>query len=124
MKTMTQSRRLHGFIAAATFSALAIGFNAANADGTNPPTAIVKYRDLNISTVAGASALYVRIRSAAQSVCRSYDQRDLESKALKDDCISHAIAKAVTEVNEPALFTVYNAHSPKPLARTLLAQSR
>jgi len=124
MKTMTQSPRLHGFIAAAMFSALALGFNAANADGTNPPTAIVKYRDLNISVVAGASALYARIRSAAQSVCRSYDERDLKSQALKDDCISHAIAKAVSEVNEPTLFTVYNAHSPKPFARTLLSQSR
>jgi UrcA family protein len=125
MNTMTPSPRLHGFIAAAMFSALALGFSAANAaDGTNPQTAIVKYRDLNISTVAGASALYARIRWAAQSVCRSYDQRDLKSQALKDNCISHAIAKAVTEVNEPALFTVYNTHSPKPSPRTLLSQSR
>ena len=125
MKTMTQSPRLHGFIAAAMFSTLALGFSAANAaDGTNPPTAIVKYQDLNISAGAGASALYARIRSAAQSVCRSYDQRDLESQALKHDCISHAIAKAVAEVNDPALFTVYDAHSPKPLPRTLVSQSR
>jgi UrcA family protein len=126
MNTTTQSPRRQTLIAAAVLSALALGFSAvgAAADGSNPPTAIVKYRDLNISTVAGANALYSRIRWAAQNVCRSYDRRDFKSQAQKDDCISHAIASAVTQVNEPALFMVYNAHSPAPLPTALVSQSR
>lgn len=126
MNTMTLFPRVRSLIATAVFGVLASGFSAvgAAADGTDPPTAIVKYADLNVSSVAGATALYGRIRAAAQTVCRSFDQRDLASQALKADCINHAIARAVTEVNEPALFTVYNGNHRTPLPMTLVSQSR
>jgi UrcA family protein len=125
MNTMTSHPRLRVFIATALCSALASGFSAVvtAADGADAPTAIVKYGDLNVSTVPGASALYGRIRSAAQTVCRFFDRRDLASQALKTDCINHAIARAVTEVNEPALFSVYNTNNRTPLQMTLLSQS-
>lgn len=126
MNTMIHFPRLHGLIATAVFGAFASGFCAvgAAADGTDPPTAIVKYADLKVSSVPGATALYGRIRSAAQTVCRSFDQRNLAMQALKTDCINHAIARAVTEVNEPALFTVYNAKHRTPSPMTLVSQSR
>lgn len=125
MNAMTSHPRLRIFIATVVCSALASGFSAVvtAADGAQAPTAIVKYGDLKISTVPGATALYGRIRSAAHTVCRAFDQRDLASQALKTDCINHAIARAVTDVNEPALFSVYNANSRTPLPMTLLSQS-
>ena len=123
---MTSHPRLRVLIATAVYGALASGFSgvvtaAGGADAA--PTAIVKYGDLNVSTVPGATALYGRIRSAAQTVCRSFDQRDLGSQTLKTDCIDHAIARAVTEVNQPALFSVYNANNRTPLPMPLLSQS-
>lgn len=116
--------KLRGLIATTVFSVLASSFSAvgAAADSTDAPTAIVKYEDLNVSTVPGASALYERIRAAAHTVCRDFDQRDLASQALKAACINKAIAKAVTEVNQPALFLVYNANHRTPLPMTLLSQ--
>ena len=126
MNTLTPSARVRNLIATAVFSALTSGLGAvaAAADGTDAPTVIVKYGDLRVSSAQGATALYGRIRSAGQSVCRSFDQRDLASQALKAACINHAIAKAVTEVNEPALFAVYNADNRTPLPMTLVSQSR
>ena len=124
MNDKTPHPRLRGLVATAVFSALASSLSAAGAaaDSTEVPTTIVKYWDLNVSTAQGAAALYRRLRSAAQTVCRSSDQRDLNSQALQADCINHAIARAVIEVNQPALFTVYNSHNRTPLPMTLLSQ--
>lgn len=113
MRTLTYLPRLRSLIATAAFSALASGFGgvAAAADG---PTAIVKYGDLNVSTAEGAAALYGRIRSAADHVCSSFDRPlDLDSQALKADCIRQAVASGVAAVNEPALFMVYKANGAK-----------
>jgi UrcA family protein len=125
MNSMTDSPRLCGLIATAAFSALALGFTPVGtaADSADVPTVIVKYADLNVSSFPGATALYGRIRSAAQTVCRSFDGRDLVSKTLMAHCINKAIARAVTEVNEPALFVVYNANNRAPLPLTLISQS-
>lgn len=127
MKTMTHTRGPRGLIAIAVLSALTLDFSAvgAAADPAHTPTAIVKYDDLNVSTVGGATALYARIRSAAQHVCSSFDRPlDLNSQALKADCMSQAIAKGVAAVNEPALFMVYKARGGTPLPRTLVSQRR
>jgi len=125
MNPITTSIHLRRMIAVAIFGALASSMSAVctAADGADAPTAIVKYGDLNVSAVLGATALYGRIRSAAQTVCRSFERRDLASQALKTECINHAIAGAVTEINVPALFSVYNANNRTRLPTTLLSQN-
>ncbi len=117
MRALTYFLRLRNLIATAAFSALAPGFSAvaAAADSPHTPTAIVKYGDLNVSTAEGATKLYGRIRSAAAHVCSSFDRPlDLNSQALKADCIGQAIANGVAAVNEPALFMVYKANGGMP----------
>ncbi|MDB6107141.1 MAG: hypothetical protein JWO52_7140 [Gammaproteobacteria bacterium] len=126
MKTMIPSPRLRGLITTAVFGALASAFSAVGvaAAGADAPTLIVKYGDLDVSTAQGATALYGRIRSAAKTVCPPFDQRDLAWRVLRATCINDAIARAVTEVNQPALFMVYKANNRTPVPKTLLSQSR
>jgi UrcA family protein len=119
MKTVTHCLRLSDLVAAAVLSALAVGFSAgAAADAAHDPTAIVRYGDLDASTVQGATVLYARIRSAAEHVCSSFDQPlDLNSRALKTDCIRQAIAEGVAAVNERALLMVHKANGGTPLPK-------
>jgi UrcA family protein len=69
----------------------------------------VKFGDLNVASESGAATLYNRIRVAAESVCHPFDNRDFASKKLLAACMHKAISDAVSEVDQPALFTIYNA---------------
>lgn len=126
MRALTGFPRLRNLIATAVFSALASGFGAVAAAADGPqPTARVKYGDLNVSTTEGATELYGRIRSAATHVCSSFDRPlDLNSQALRADCIGQAVANGVATLNEPALFMVYKANGGTPLPRTPVSQRR
>ena len=118
---------LRNLIVTAAFSTLVSGFSAvaAAADSPHTPTAVVKYGDINVSTAQGATELYGRIRSAARRVCSSFDRPlDLNSQALRADCIGQAIANGVAALNEPALFMVYKANGGTPLPGTLVSQRR
>jgi UrcA family protein len=69
----------------------------------------VQYADLNVSSSQGAGRLYSRIRMAAEEVCRPLRSDDLWSKKIYASCLNAAIAKAVNKVDQPSLFSVYNA---------------
>ena len=126
MNTTTTSTRLRGLIAMAIVGAVATSFTAvsAAADSTAAPTVIVKYEDLNTSNAQGAGVLYGRIRTAAEKVCRSFDERDLAFKKLQSDCVEKAIEGAVSTVNQPALSAIYNARHGTSLPTSLLSQTR
>jgi hypothetical protein len=59
------------------------------------------------------------LRCSRQQVCKPFDidSRDLGSRARLDSCVNKAIANAVTKVDHPELFAVYNAknHQPRPI---------
>ena len=119
MKTLTASTGLRGLIAAAIFSALASGFTAgaAAAAGMDASSQTVKFADLNTASPQGALVLYTRIRKAAETACSYYI---FKTEADLDRCVRDSTAKAVTKVNQAALFNVYNAKNKTPLP-TLLA---
>jgi UrcA family protein len=102
---------------AAIFGALALSFaslsNASDSTGAREVT--VQYSDLNVSTPRGASALYGRIRTAAEGVCSPLSHGDLASKMHRDACVNQSIAAAVSKVNQEAVFAVYNAKNARPL---------
>ena len=79
----------------------------------------VNCRDLDLSTLAGAQALYVRIQHAAGEVCdhpRNMEpQYDYLARA-KSLCRQHAIAEAVSEVHSPQLTALYTKSPPKLIA--------
>jgi len=98
------------FAASALLIAAASSFaGISSAADTAPLLALVKFGDLNVSSPEGATALYTRIRTAAEQVCRPFDSRDLVLKRVKDICMHDAIANAVAKVDQPALFSVYDA---------------
>jgi UrcA family protein len=117
MNTMITSTPVRGLVAAAIFGALTLSFASLSSasDSTEARGVTVQYGDLNVSTSRGATALYGRIRAAAEGACSPLYHGDLSSKMHRDVCVSQSIAEAVTKVNQGALFAVYNAKNATPL---------
>ena len=87
-------------------SALLIGSVSALAAPTpvgEIATKTVKFADLDISTAAGAEALYERIKRAASVVCRD------AGLSLVVECQTKAIADAVSGVGSPLLSSVHRS---------------
>jgi UrcA family protein len=111
MNTITQATKLQRMTATVLFGALALSFAAIcpAGDTTGADQSTVKYADLNVSSPAGAAALYARINTAANGVCRTLEDRDLASKTHFSRCVQKAIADAVVKVDQPALYSIYSA---------------
>lgn len=121
--TPSTSRRFRGLIAAAILGVLTSGASAVctAADATDLRSRVVTYRDLNISKTQGAAVLYGRIRAAAASVCSVPEDADFSARLRESPCIRKAIAQAVSAINQPALFAIYNANNRTPLPVLLVA---
>ncbi len=76
----------------------------------------VSYGDLDLSSPAGANALYRRIQAAAKQVC-GYAGADLTEQSIWKGCYRSAIAEAVSKVKNPLLTAV---HSGRPAAITAM----
>jgi UrcA family protein len=98
-----------------------LSFSALSAADPNSASVNVKFADLNISSPAGARALYDRLRAAAQGACSYYW---FATDADEARCVHDAIANAVTKVNQPALSAVYTAKYKTSVPSTLVSQSR
>jgi len=86
-----------------------------------PPASVkVDFRDLDLSTSAGAQTLYRRITSAARDVC-GYEGRALTDVAAWKGCYRGAIADAVAKVNNPLLTAL---HTGRPSNTTTAMLSR
>jgi len=66
----------------------------------------VNYRDLNLSTIEGATTLYHRLRSAARSVCDG-PVSGLHAYQEWRSCYEAAIADAVAKVHSPLLTALH-----------------
>ena len=116
MNNMTSSTKFSRQTATALFGALALSVATIcpACEGTGALQVKVTYADLDVSKPAGAAALYSRISSAAGDVCRDRDHGSLSSKLNFNRCVHQAIADAVTDVSQPALYSVYNSKNPAP----------
>jgi UrcA family protein len=72
-------------------------------------TRTVCFADLDLTRSAGVAVLYARIQSAAREVCEPLIARALESVERSHRCTEQAIARAVADVNAPALTSHYLA---------------
>jgi len=81
----------------------------------------VNYRDLNLSTLDGATALYRRITRAARLACGQPDRSLFEQRHWKS-CVQGAIAGAVATVNNPLLRTVHSRENPRSDVTAMLAR--
>jgi UrcA family protein len=112
MKTTTQNSYRQVLIAAALAAAFVTVAGAAAL-----PQVHVNYSDLNVNTTAGAAVLYQRIRGAAEQVCPTFSERDLNSEAAAKACKVRAIAEAVAAVHAPALTQMYEGKMGVKAAR-------
>jgi UrcA family protein len=108
---MNTSTRLPRILAATIFAALTCSIATVSfaSDGSDPLQVKVKYGDLNVSSTAGATTLYNRIRVAAQGVCHPFNNRDFALQKLFAACVHKAMSNAVNEVDQPVLSAIYNA---------------
>lgn len=95
-------------VAALCLSSAAIGAYA-DETGNDVPTVTVRYSDLDLGTQAGATALYNRIRRAAEQVCGDPSSRQLAEVAAVRACVDRAISSSVRSVNDARLTNVYDS---------------
>ena len=81
----------------------------------------VSYQDLNLSTPAGAQALYVRIERAAHQVCAYSDLADLNQAKAVLQCEHHALEHAVSDVHSPRLTALYNSRNKDHIELTAMS---
>jgi UrcA family protein len=86
---------------------------AAGPAADDPPSVKVHFDDLDLSTAAGANALYHRIWVAARRVCPDIYSRDLAIVAASERCQATAIANAVRALNNPQVALVHAAHGSR-----------
>jgi UrcA family protein len=105
MDTCTPIRRLSLISLALAGATLFAATAQAQAQAPGAPevhTLTVKYSDLNITTAAGATQLYNRIRGAARFVCGEEGRR-LEEQLVWNDCFHTSVSDAVSAVHSPLL---------------------
>jgi UrcA family protein len=89
----------------------------ADAGAAQPGDAVatrrVKFGDLDVTRSAGAATLYSRIQRAAREVCEpAFASGVREVVLLTHRCMEQSIARAVADVNAPAL-TAYHLTKTK-----------
>ncbi len=107
-------------VAFASVACLLGATQAQAADPSGVRSETVSYRDLNLSTIEGATALYLRIKRAANHVC---DEPGVGMEHFREwqSCYQAAIADAVAKVNSPLLAAV---SSGKNKESTVTAMNR
>ncbi len=112
-------------IAAFAFAASAFGPAAAiAAESGDMLTQRVSYKDLDLTSEAGAHTLYQRIKSAANHVCAPLSGRQLIRHMSQSTCVTGAVERAVKQVNEPTLTQYYLTRNPKSQLGPALAAKR
>jgi UrcA family protein len=101
--------RITTIILASVFAAGAHIAHAADPTDASLRHAKVNFSDLNPTSIEGATALYQRLRSAAESVCTEGGTRDLASVTRVKTCTSAAISAAVADINQPSLTAYFRA---------------
>jgi UrcA family protein len=72
----------------------------------------VNFRTLDLTHDEGVARLYSRIRAAAETVCAPASVEQLRSSVRMRRCQSEAVARAVADVNVPALTNLYQGKKP------------
>ena len=81
------------------------------------PSVLVKYRDLDIGSPAGAQVLLKRIEAAANTACGGApDIRQLSQWASFEACRKSAVARAVVAVDSPMLTAMAHSRARASLA--------
>ena len=114
MNTSKHTHHSYTWLAMLAIASCSLGASQASVarDSNDVRSEKVSYADLNLSTPAGAAALYGRIEGAARNVCGPDNilGRHFEWKG----CCKSAIAAAVTKVNSPMLTAILDSKNVGP----------
>jgi UrcA family protein len=106
MDTFKKTRRLSPWTAAIAASAACATLAQAQAiTSSDAHQLTVRYSDLDVSTVAGATALYQRLQGAAHFVCGE-EGRSLAEQTQWRGCVRSAVGQAVSAVHSSALSAI------------------
>jgi UrcA family protein len=75
------------------------------------PSITVHYGDLDFANPEAARVLYRRIRSAASRVCGNLGRRDLRSYMQWHECFEASVARAVEQVDRPAVTALHRVRA-------------
>lgn len=101
-----KSFKLTAVSTAVAVATLACSVPAVAAD-TAPPSQIVKFADLNLSSQSDAQILHSRLKTAAWQVCRESTSGAAAGGFLIFRCVRAALDEAVKDVNRPSLTAVH-----------------
>jgi UrcA family protein len=111
--TLRQSSRARGVSLLCACVSTCITASFAMALNTYQPLqTVVRFDDLNLRQPRGIAILYRRLQAAAHRVCELPGQPDPVLMRQPDQCVTGAMARAITRVNRPALTSYYNSMSP------------
>jgi UrcA family protein len=106
MDTFKKTRRLSLWTAALAATAACTGLAQAQAlTASDAHQLTVHYSDLDVSTVAGATALYQRLQGAAHFVCGEQG-RSLTEQTQWRGCVRSAVGQAVEAVHSATLSAI------------------
>ena len=75
-----------------------------------PPSAKVRYNDLNLASRDDRTILYRRLKRAAAQVCPTLDTADLARMALAQSCQVAAVQRAVRQIGGPEVAQLAAEH--------------
>ena len=90
----------------ATLTALAPIYTHA-AEATTSVSRHVSFAGLDLNTPAGAQSFYVRLKSAARSLCSSHDPVDRGPSWTYRECVEDALARVVRDTNHALLAQMF-----------------
>ncbi len=102
----------------AALASLVCAFGASPAWSDPLPSVTVRYADLDLSTNAGATTLFHRIRGAAKGVCGTPGTSIVEQMDWRG-CVDSAVSNAVAAVNSPMLTAVFTGKPPATVTAML-----
>ena len=76
---------------------------------------VIDYSKMDLTTPAGANALYLRILNAADAVCPQESVLGLYGHLLWRKCMRKAVAQAVQDVHNPLLTARYRGEAADTL---------
>jgi UrcA family protein len=91
----------------ALISLVGIASVASAASTELAPTKAVAYGDLNVNSVAGAKALYSRLRAAAREVCEPVRSIDSMYPVAFERCYTESMSRAVARIDSETLSRVH-----------------
>lgn len=103
--------KTHHYVLSMTAAVAQLLASSANADVerlADVPRIVVTFGDLDLSKPAGSTALYERIQSAAEIVCRVNESRQLALIARSRACYRSAIDDAVAQIDHPRLTALHD----------------